>query len=192
MQSELLFRKPQTSLRVGSGELELTAMGGDRRDRHMNPRHIEAVLEIELVVAIGIRSRELPAARRKLDVGQPPQHIRRQQLVAVLPFLVLALQDRPGLIDAPPHLEHLRDRCSSPVQQPRIAGRQRNVLCSCGVGRRLGIADGAAEKREEGHRVDKERVVPELVGDLECRAGVLECSDEPLLEAGQPTRAGTG
>ena len=62
-------------------------------------------------------------------------------------------------------------------------------MCSCGVRRRLGIADGATERREDGERVDAERVVGEIVGDRERCAGVLEGSDEPLLEAGRPREA---
>src|SRR4030095_8153121 len=57
------------------------------------------------------------------------------------------------------------------------------AMCPCRVCRRLGIADGAAEEGDDGERLDPERVVVELVGELERCPGVLERSGEALLEA---------
>jgi hypothetical protein len=44
----------------------------------------------------------------------------------------------------------------------------------------------AAEQGEDGERLDPERVVVELVGELERGPGVLERSGETLLEARRP------
>ena len=161
-------------------------MGGDHRDRQMDPRHLEPVLDVELVCAIGVLGRELPAAAPQLDIGEPGQRVRGQQLVALMPFLVLALEERTRLLDAPTHVEHVRDRTVRLVQQHRVADGGGEVVCPCGVRRRLGIADGAAEEGEDGERLDPERVVVELVGELERCTGVLERSGEALLEAGRP------
>src|SRR5262249_24305333 len=57
---------------------------------------------------------------------------------------------------------------------------------SCRVCGRVRVADGTTEEREHHERIDPERVVIELVGDLEGRTGVLERDDEPLLEARRP------
>src|SRR5438128_10704944 len=54
--------------------------------------------------------------------------------------------------------------------------------------RSVGVADGAAEEREHRERADPERVVVEVVGELECRPRVLEGSDEALFEARCPRK----
>ena len=116
VQPDLLLSELQGSLRVGAGELELAAMGGDHRDRQMDPGHLEPVLDVELVCAIGILGRELPAVAPQFDIGKPGQRVRGQQLVALMPFLVLALEERTRLLDAPTHVEHVRDRTVRLVQ----------------------------------------------------------------------------
>ena len=45
VQPELLLAELQRPLRVRARELELTAVGGDQRDRQVGPRHLEPVLD---------------------------------------------------------------------------------------------------------------------------------------------------
>ena len=117
------------------------------------------------------------------------ERIRSQQLVALAPFLVLALHEHTRLFHAPAHVEHGRDCVVRLVQQSRVTDGGGEVVCSCGVRRRLGIADGTTERGEDGERVDAERVVGEIVGDRERCAGVLQGSHEPLRETGRPREA---
>jgi hypothetical protein len=144
---------------VGGGELELATMGGDYGDRQMDPGHLEPVLDVELVCAIGILGRELPAVAPQFDIGKPGQRVRGQQLVALMPFLVLALEERTRLLGAPTHVEHVRDRTVRLVEQRRVADGGGKVMCPFGARRCLRIADGAAEGGEDGERLDPERVV---------------------------------
>ena len=87
---------------------------------------------------------------------------------------------------------------------PRARWRSRRSPCSAGARHRWrprgrsaraawAGASGSpiAQPRnvDDGERVDAERVVVEIVGELECRAGVLERSHEALLEARRPRQA---
>jgi len=76
LQADLLLAELQGSLRVGAGELELAAMGGSRGDRQMDPGNLEPVLDAELVGAIGVLGRELPAVAQQLDIGKPGERFR--------------------------------------------------------------------------------------------------------------------
>ena len=165
---ELLLTEPQGSLGVRARDLELAAMGGDHRDRHMDPRHLEPVLHVQLISPVGVLGRELPAVAPQLDFGEPEQRVGGHQLVTLERCLVLALVERPRLLEAPTHMEHVGDRAVRRAQQARVVHGGREVVRPCGVGRRLGIADGAAEEGDDRERLDAERVVLESVGQFEC------------------------
>src|SRR4051794_17512658 len=76
----------------------------------------------------------------------------------------------------------------SPKQKLLVADRGREVVCPCGVCGRVGIADGVAQEREHLECAHAERVVVEIVGELERCTCVLERADEALREARRPRK----
>src|SRR6476660_9485569 len=79
------------------GELQLPSVDGDDCDRKMVLRHLEAVLDRDVVGTSGMFGRELPASRPELDPGQPPRCARDARLVSLAPLLKLVLEKRASL-----------------------------------------------------------------------------------------------
>src|SRR6185436_7528048 len=167
MQPELLLPELQRSLRMFAGEIKLTPVGGDSRQREVYPRHLEPVLDLNLMCAVGVLGRQTPAAAPQLDPGEPEESVRRPKLVPLAPVMVRALEQRAFAVDVIAYSEHVALRDDRLLKQLRIADGGRKVVGSRRVPRRLGIADGASEKREHRERTHPERVVVEAVGEVE-------------------------
>ena len=127
--AELLLGQLEGPLRVRAGELELAAMDGDDRDRKVVLRHLEPVLDRDVVCARGVVGRELPAPGPELDPGEAPERARAPRLVALAPLLVLALEQAR---EPRPAWRH-GARCSRPPASPpaRAARRRRRSAKSC-------------------------------------------------------------
>src|SRR5262245_10318850 len=103
---KLLLPQLQGSLRVCARNLELPSMDSNRSDRKMHPRHLEPVLDLDLVRAFGVVGCELPAAAPQLDPCKPVKRICCQKLVSLAPQVVFALEQRAGGIKVPLRNEH--------------------------------------------------------------------------------------
>ena len=80
-------------------EGELTPVCCDRRDRHVIPRRLEAVLDRDLVRAGRVVRGKFPTAGPQLDERQAPQDLRRRRLVSLDRRSILALEKATGHID---------------------------------------------------------------------------------------------
>ena len=87
MEPELLLGEVERSLAMLARELELAAMDGDRGDREVVLRHLEPVLDRDVVGAGGVVGRELPAPGPELDPGEAPERAGAPRLVALAPLL---------------------------------------------------------------------------------------------------------
>src|SRR5207237_358124 len=61
-------------------------------------RHLEAVLDRDVVGASGVLGRERPAPGPELDPGEAPERAGAPRLVALAPVPVLALEHGAGLV----------------------------------------------------------------------------------------------
>jgi len=77
---------------VVAGEVGLAAMDGDHRVREMVLRHLDAVLDGDVVSTVGMVGRVLPAPGPEVDPGKAPERAGAPSLVALAPFEVLALE----------------------------------------------------------------------------------------------------
>ena len=187
VQPDLLLPELQGSLRVRAGDLELAAMGGDHCDRQMDPRHLEPVLDVELVSAIGVLGRELPAAAPELDIGEPGERVRGQQLVALMPFLVLALDERTRLVHgscAPRARARSRPfaLCSS-LASPTADAR------SCARAACAGASGSPTAQPRNARMASASTRSASSSRSSAIASAARACSrrpDEPLLEAGRP------
>ena len=167
--------------------------GESLRCGRWTPRHLEPVLDLDLVRACGVVRRELPAAAPELDPGKLVER-------ALLPTARLARAARRTRARAARARRQGPSACmntrpsASPrlVLQARLAGSGREFVRSRRVCRRVSVSDETAEEREHSECDDPHRVVVEIVGQLERGTCVLERSDEALLEARSPTRDGSG
>ena len=160
------------------------------RDREVVLRHLEPVLDRDVVGAVGVarprapsarpRARPMrgPRARGRSDGSSRSRHSSYSRSSSARASLRCRERRRERGHDA---------RRSPPAPVARRRGRSRGrapALRDAGASR---VADEPAEERPEHRRArDSQRVVVELVGELERRTCVLERSDEALPEAGRP------
>ena len=98
MERELLFSQLEGSFRMLAGELELAAMDGNECDRKVVLRHLESVLDRDVVGASGVIGCKRPAPGPELDPGEAPERAGAPRLVALAPLPVLALEHDAGLV----------------------------------------------------------------------------------------------
>ena len=98
VERELLLGQLESSLRMPAGELESAAMDRDEGDGKVVLRHLEAVLDRDVVGARGVRGRERPAPGPELNPGKTPERAGAPRLVALAPLLVLALEQGTRLV----------------------------------------------------------------------------------------------
>src|SRR5262249_13245799 len=92
MERELLPGELEGTRGVLARELEPPAMKRNDRDRKVVLRHLEPVLDREVVGRRRVVGGELPAATPELDPRESPERPRAPRLVALAPFGVLALE----------------------------------------------------------------------------------------------------
>ena len=92
VEHELLLRELERSFRMCAGQLEPAAMHGNECDRKVILRHLEAVLDRDVVRVGGVRGRELPAPGPELDPGEAPERAGAPRLVALAPLSLLVLE----------------------------------------------------------------------------------------------------
>ena len=74
-------------------------MDGHPRDRDVVLIPLDAVLHVDVASVVGVLGRELPAPTPQLDPRKIPEHVCSEELVALLPLPVLALEHRASLVD---------------------------------------------------------------------------------------------
>ena len=143
-------------------------MDGDDRARQVVLRHLEPVLDRDVVGMRGMSGRALPVPSPEIDPGKPPEGAGAAGLVAFAPFAVLPLEQRACLPPARYRRERIHERLGPFLDEPFTAERGRKVL-----GQRQQVVRGlgrAVEPPEDG--LDRagsspERLVAEPVGELE-------------------------
>ena len=182
VQPELLLAELQRPLRVRAGELELTAVGGDHASGRCCPRHLEPVLG-DLVRA---RRRTRPRARQRpahsstqaSSRARPPPKARRARATRGTRARAARAQRRMS--------PRRRSTCASCAARllhaARVAAGGRELVGSRRVRRRLGSPTARPRNASIVERTDAERVVVELVGELERRSRVRRARREALLK----------
>src|ERR1051326_583634 len=188
MSPELLLPEAQSAFRVPPRDVELSTMRGDDRDGHVVPRHLESVLERDLERTRRVLGRELPAARPQLDVRELVQEARGRRLIAVLPRLVFALEQWTHDVDVPLRAENDHAHAECLPLQHRITAGCAERMRTLRVGGYVWIAYCSPEEGEDLECVDTERIVVDVVGELERRMGMREASDKALLESDRPCK----
>src|SRR5580765_6078472 len=84
-------------------------MNGNHSDRKVVLRHLEPVLDRDVVCVYCVRGRELPAPGPELDPCEAPERAGAPRLVALAPLLVLALEQVAGLSPLRGRREGVRD-----------------------------------------------------------------------------------
>ena len=151
-------------------ELELAAMDGDDGDRKVVLRHLEAVLDRDVVRASGIVGRELPTSGPELDPGKAPERAGAARLVPLAPRLVLPLEQCARFVPLRGRRERVHDRLRRLLYQPLAAERSREMLgqrqeiAGC-----LRLAGEPVEDRQHGAGAHAELVVAQLVRPARAR-----------------------
>ena len=171
---ELLLRERQGPLRLLAGELELAAMDGDPRDREVVLRHLDPVLDADLARAGGAVRRELPAPASSSTHASDQSRIALHGSSRSRHSWYSRSSTTRAASMSPSEMSSVGDRVGRRPQQLRVADGGRELVRPRRVRRRLRVAHDAAEQGELVERAGPERVVVELVGELECRTGVLE------------------
>ena len=167
-------------------ELELPAMDGDDGDRKVILRHLEAVLDRDVVRASSVVRRELPTPGPELDPGETPESARAPRLVPVAPLLVLPLEQCAGFVPLRGRREGIHDRLRRLLYQPLAAERRREMLGQRReVAGRLPLAGEPVEDRLHGAGAYPKLVVVKPLGQLERSSGVVE----PRAESRYPRQA---
>ena len=136
-------------------------MGGDPGDRDVVLILLDPVLDADVARAGGVVRRELPAPCPQLEPREIPEHLRAEELVALLPLSMLAFEHRACLVDVAGVDKHpetrtfaSRSRRGSPAAVARSRSR-------AAYARRLGVAHHAAEHVEVHECLEPEDVVVE-------------------------------
>ena len=187
VERELLLGQLEGSFRMLAGELELAAMDGDERDGKVVLRHLEPVLDRDVVGASGVRGRERPAPFPELDPGEAPERAGAARLVALAPLPVLALEQGAGLVPPGRRREGVDDGQRRLLHQLLAAdGGRKVVRARRKILRRFRVAGEPAEDRLHRSSARSEHVVVEAIGELERCTGMLERSHVALPEACRP------
>ena len=96
MQRELLLGEIERASRVLARELELAPVDGDDGDREVVLRHLEPVLDRDVMSMGGVLGGDVPTPCPELDPREPPERPSAPRLVLLPPFEVLALEEEPG------------------------------------------------------------------------------------------------
>src|SRR5829696_4765202 len=108
-------------------ELELAPVDSDDRDRKVVLRHLQAVLDRDVVRASGVFGRNCPAPGPELEPREAPERASAPGLVAVAPFRMLALEDGTRLVSLRGWREGVHDRLRRFLNQPFAAEGAREV-----------------------------------------------------------------
>ena len=98
MERELLLGELEGTRGVLARELESPAVDGDERDREVVLRHLEPVLDRDVVGRRSVVGRERPAPVPELDPGETPERPRAPRLVALAPLVVLVLEQGTSFV----------------------------------------------------------------------------------------------
>src|SRR6202011_4369509 len=98
METELVLRQVEGSLRLLARDPKLAAMHGYDSDREVVLWHFHPVLDGDVVRASGVPGRELPSPGPELDPGKAPECAGAPRLVPFAPLVVLAFEQRTSLI----------------------------------------------------------------------------------------------
>jgi hypothetical protein len=138
-------------------------------------RHLEAVLNPDVVRVSGVLGRELPSPGPELDPREPPQGTGASRLVSLAPLSVLALEQGAGLVPLRGRRERVHQCLRRLLHETFPAERAREVSGQLRqIGRRLSLAHEPAQDRLHGASTLSEQVVVEAFRKLESGTGVFE------------------
>ena len=151
-------------------------------------RHLEAVLNRDVVGTAGVLGRELPASGPELDPGQSPRCACGARLVSLVPIRVFALEERPSLVPSRRRCKRVHDCLRRFPNHVLSADGVREVPRPGGeLLRRVVLAGEPAEYRLDGACLRAEYAVVDLVGKLERCAGVPHALVRETSRPGQAT-----
>src|SRR3954466_15883378 len=90
----MLLGERECPLGMGARTRQVAAMKRDDGDRKVILRHLEAVLDGDLVRRRRVGGGELPSSAPELDPCEPPESARGPGLVARLPLFLLTDEER--------------------------------------------------------------------------------------------------
>ena len=141
MQRELLLGEIERASRVLARELELAPVDGDDGDRQVVLRHLEPVLDRDVMSMGGVLGGDVPTPCPELDPREPPERPGAPRLVLLPPFEVLALEEGPGHVSRRSRRESVDDCERCLLHQLLPADRSREVVRRARkIGRRFSIA----------------------------------------------------
>jgi hypothetical protein len=171
---ELPLRQLEGSLRVSAGEVGLTAMDGDHGVREMVLRHLDAVLDGDVVGAVGMVARLLPTTGPELEPGKAPERAGASPLVTLAPFEAFALEESTGLVSPRGGRQSVDERLRSLRDKPVAAECGREHLDEGGkIARRLRLAAKPGENGLDRAGALSELLVAEPPGRFERGGGVV-------------------
>ena len=183
VEAELLLRQLEAALRMRSGELELAAVDRDDGDREVVLRHLEAVLDRDVVRTGRVRGCELEATGPKLDPGEAPECPGTSRLIALAPLVILALEQHAG-VGRRASVFTIACVASWTSRSPPIAlARSGATIAEARL--RLRLAVEPAEDGLHGAGTGLEHVVAELFGELQRPRGVVDTRPE-ACRPGEP------
>src|SRR5690348_10764392 len=131
------------------GELEPTSVDGDNRYRKVVRRHLDAVLDRDVVGAGGVLGRKLPASAPEFEPRERPRRACGARLVSLAPILILAFEKRTILAALRRGREGVHDRLARLANELLAAHGARELASLRGeqVVRRNALAGEPPEHR---------------------------------------------
>jgi hypothetical protein len=123
--ADLLIAELQRSLRLREGELYLPSMDGDPCDRDVVLVLLDAVLDVDVARMARVLGGALPQPSPELEPRETPEHLGREQFVALVPLSILAFEHSAAGIDLERVGEHAGMEHVRLPYQLRIAGSRR-------------------------------------------------------------------
>ena len=141
-------------------------MNCDDSDREVILRSLQRVLDRNVMRALSMFRREVPAPGPELDPGEAPQRTGAPRLVPILPFTVFLLEESAGHLSTRGGRERVRERLR-PLPNELLApdGICEVVNLHREVARSLGLPQEPFDYRQYRPSPAAEDVVVELVGD---------------------------